>query len=302
MDFRRIWYKIKKKVKKTYKKVRRFFKKYIRLLVRHTKAGDYSVLMYTIFAVIALILVIVLFGKLFSAIGGKDDSEKKVELTTTEMATPMEATEDPAVTAKKQLAEQCRVIYNNNKEYMQLINDDNPLAEGYTFEHHTLNCGLDIDVRIHSDLSNMLSACNDAGYEYNIISAYRSRDTQQSILDNTAADYISQGMSEEDAYAKANQSVQKAGCSEHETGLALDISSEGVSQLDEYLASDPTNKWLMENCYKYGFILRYPQDKLEITEINYEPWHFRYVGIEAASFLHNNNLSLEEFHELVNYY
>lgn len=303
MDFQRLWYMIKKKTKRAYRKVKRFIKRYVRLLVRHTKAGDYSVLTYTILALMAFILVFVLIGKLFSSIGGgKDkDKDKKEKFPTTEISTPFNAVEDPAVAAKKQLAEQCRVIYDGNKDFLTLINENNPVAEDYTFEHHTLNCGYDIDKRMYNDLLNMLNACNEAGNEYNIISAYRSKDTQQSIIDSTVADYVSQGMSEEEALSKTLLSVQKAGRSEHQTGLAIDISSAGVNQLESYLATDPTNTWLMENSYKYGFILRYPQEKLEITRISYEPWHFRYVGIEAATFLHNNNLCLEEFHELLNY-
>lgn len=300
MDFQWLWYRTKKKVKKVFKKIRRFFKRYIRLLVRHTKAGDYSVLLYTILSVVAFILVITLFGKIFSAIG--EDKDNKKAPTTEQVATPIQPVEDPAITAKKQLAEQCRVIYKNNKDYLLLINEDNPVPSDYTFEHHTLNCGYDVDKRMHTDLINMLEACNNAGHEYSIISGYRSYDTQQSIIDDTISTYIEQGMTQEEAEAKTYISVQKAGASEHQTGLAIDISSYGVTSLEDYLAEEPTNQWLMSNSYKYGFILRYPQDKLEITKISFEPWHFRYVGIETATFLYNNKLTLEEFHELINYY
>jgi D-alanyl-D-alanine carboxypeptidase len=88
-----------------------------------------------------------------------------------------------------------------------------------------------------------------------------------------------------------------AGHSEHETGLAVDILSDTNSKMNETQADEAANKWLVENSWKYGFILRYPKDKTDITGIEYEPWHFRYVGCEAAEFLHEHDMVLEEFFE-----
>lgn len=305
MDFERIWYSVKKTARRVYKKIRKAFRKfvkwfrrYIRLLIRHTKAKDYSVLIYTILAVIAFILVLVLFGKVFSAIGGKKD--KKDKKPSTEMQTPADATEDPAVVQARQMKEQCRIIYENNKDYLILVNYNNPIPEGYTFEHHTLNCGLDVDERMYQNLANMLSDLNAQDLHYDILSAYRSRETQQSIIDNSVQKYVSQGMSAEDGLKKTLETVQAAGYSEHETGLAVDLVPEGKSSLDESLESDPVIQWFAQNSYRYGFVMRYPTEKAGITGISYEPWHFRYVGVEAASFLYNNNLTLEEFYDLLN--
>jgi D-alanyl-D-alanine carboxypeptidase len=108
-----------------------------------------------------------------------------------------------------------------------------------------------------------------------------------------------EGLSQEEATTKAYETVHPAGCSEHETGLALDLTASDTYTLDEYVAEDATNQWLMDNCYQYGFILRYPTDKVAYTGIDYEPWHFRYVGVEAATFMHDNNLCLEEFYNLL---
>lgn len=306
MDFERIWYSVKKTARRVYKKIRKVFRKivrwlrrYIRLLIRHTKAKDYSVLIYTVLAVIAFILVIVLFGKLFSAIGGgkKDKKDKK---PSTEIQTPADSTEDPAVVQARQIKEQCSVIYENNKDYMILVNHNNPLPEGYTFEHHTLNCGLDVDERIYPDLLAMLSDLNAQDLHYTVVSAYRSRETQQSIVNDNIQNYIAQGMTEEEALSKTLETVQAAGYSEHETGLALDLVPEGRSSLDESIETDPVMQWFAQNSYKYGFVIRYPTTKADITGISYEPWHFRYVGVEAAVFLYNNNLTLEEFYDLLN--
>lgn len=307
MDFGRIWYEIKRWARRTYKKIRklfrkivRWFRRYIRLLVRHTKAKDYSVLIYTILTVIVFVLVIVLFGKLFSAIGGKKN--KTTKEPTTEVSTPLDATEDPAVEKQRQLADQCRIIYENNKDFLLLVNTANPLQDGYTFEHHTLNCGEDIDERCYQDFLNMSNAVNAEGMYYGVISAYRSREQQQETITSSVQAYMAQGMTEEDAYTKTYESILPVGYSEHETGLALDLVPQGVSILSQDVVNDPIMQWFTANSYKYGFILRYPADKVDVTGISYEPWHFRYVGIEAAAFLHNNNLTLEEFYQLMEQY
>ncbi len=307
MDLERIWYGIKKWARRIYKKIRRFFRKavrwlrrYIRLLVRHTKAKDYSVLVYTILAVLIFVLVIVLFGKLFSAIGGrKNKSEKKTE---TEISTPIDATEDPAVAQQRQLSDQCKIIYENNKDFLLLVNASNPLEEGYTFEHHTLNCGEDIDERCYQDFLNMSNDVNAAGMYYGVVSAYRSRERQQESITSSVQAYMEQGMTEEEAYNKTYETILPVGYSEHETGLALDLVPQGESVLSLELEDEPIIQWFTANSYKYGFILRYPADKVDVTGISYEPWHFRYVGIEAATFLHNNNLTLEEFYQLMEQY
>ena len=288
------------KIRKLFRKIVRWFRRYIRLLVRHTKAKDYSVLIYTILAVIVFVLVIVLFGKLFSAIGGKKN--KTTKEPTTEVSTPLDATEDPAVEKQRQLADQCRIIYENNKDFLLLVNASNPLQDGYTFEHHTLNCGEDIDESCYQDFLNMSNAVNAEGMYYGVISAYRSREQQQEIITSSVQAYMAQGMTEEDAYTKTYESILPVGYSEHETGLALDLVPQGVSILSQDIVNDPIMQWFTANSYKYGFILRYPADKVDVTGISYEPWHFRYVGIEAAAFLHNNNLTLEEFYQLMEQY
>lgn len=291
MDFRRWWYRTKKKAKKRWKKFKRWFKRYIRLLVRHTKAKDYSVLMYTIGAILGFILVIFLIGKMFSAIGGgksvSDERRAFIDSLTATEAT----TEDPNI----QIAEQCKIIYEGNKEYLQLVNATHPLDDAYTFEHHTLNCGLDIDERAYADFAALTADFNGQGLYYTVVSAYRSKESQQNVINEEVQKYIGQGMTEEEAFNKTMESIQPAGCSEHQTGLAMDLNPEGNYILDESVESSPEIQWLQENAYKYGYILRYPKDKQAFTNITYEPWHFRYVGREAAAYLHNNNMSLEEF-------
>lgn len=275
MDFGRFWFNTKKKIKKIYKKIKKWVKRYIRLLVRHTKAKDYSVLIYTVLAVIAIILAFVLVGKLFGAIASIGDDDKKDKKSTKETTTEISTTED-ITTEDNALATQAQVIYDNNKDFLVLVNNSNPLDENYTFTHHTLNCGLDMDERAFNDLKTMLETLNAADLHYCIVNAYN-----------------------EGTYGEGE--IFNEGCDEHETGLALDINTEYNYEYSAYNASDPTNVWLTDNCYKYGFIVRYPADKVDSTGVPAELWHFRYVGVEAATFMHDNNLSLEEFHELLKF-
>lgn len=279
---------------RTFSKFIKWLKKYIRQVIKHTKKGDYSLLIYTALALVAIILIIVL---LVSAIGGG----KKKKKSTTEASTEEITTEDPAIAQHNQLVTEAKTIYQNNQSLLIMVSNTSPLDASYTFEHHTLNCGKDIDKRSLENLRSMLQACNDAGNEYNIISAYRDRTAQQTLFDNEVSRIVAaEGISQEEATQKAHNSVQPAGCSEHETGLAIDLSSLNTTTLDQYVADDSTNQWLMNNSYRYGFILRYPADKIAITGIDFEPWHFRYVGVEAATFMYNNNLCLEEFYGLIN--
>ena len=98
-----------------------------------------------------------------------------------------------------------------------------------------------------------------------------------------------------DAYKKTSQVITVPGCSEHEIGLAFDITSDTYTQLLQGFGETEEGKWLAEHGHEYGFIVRYPSGKEYITGIVYEPWHFRYVGREAAKIMHDENICLEEF-------
>ncbi len=196
--------------------------------------------------------------------------------------------------------QQCCEIYEASKELLVLVNKEYAIPEDYEVSLRSLN---DSDVEVaevlYEDLKEMLSdACEEGAYSYYFVSGYRDSEYQQQLIDADVASYMSQyGLTEAEALEKTLEQVLPAGHSEHETGLALDITAAGNGALDETQASEPAVIWLHENCWKYGFILRYPEDKEEVTQISYEPWHFRYVGKEAAEFLYENNLTLEEFYE-----
>lgn len=177
-----------------------------------------------------------------------------------------------------------------------LVNRDNPLPEGYAPELTKLqDWDLSVATVLYDDLCRMLQAGRAEGLRFEICSAYRSHETQQALFDEDVARYMAEGMSEADAITATAQYTMLPGCSEHETGLAVDIVSQENQRLDESQAQTAETKWLQAHCWEYGFILRYPPEKSDLTGIAYESWHYRYVGIEAARYLHERDLTLEEF-------
>lgn len=125
------------------------------------------------------------------------------------------------------------------------------------------------------------------GYDFYISSAYRSYATQKSIYEKAVKNEGSEF---------AERQVAKPGCSEHHTGLAIDITNNDIVE-GKYKKFNhtPEYSWIINNCYKYGFIERYKKGKEKITGYDWEPWHFRYVGVDAATIIHEKNIVLEEF-------
>ncbi len=144
-------------------------------------------------------------------------------------------------------------------------------------------------------LKLMMGDARKNGHSLVVVSGYRSKAKQQSILKSTIAQYKHRY---KNYLQRANEAVMPPGYSEHETGLAVDIFSNKHMTFDSFSNSSEA-KWLSENAYKYGFILRYPKGKTNITKIKFEPWHFRYVGKEIATYIYQNQLTYEEFiHQL----
>ncbi|MBC1884031.1 M15 family metallopeptidase [Listeria seeligeri] len=136
-------------------------------------------------------------------------------------------------------------------------------------------------------LEEMFQAANEDGYKLFAVSGYRSYKRQQEVFQ---AEVNSKGDT------KAREAVAYPGTSEHQTGLAMDISSESQSyELTEAFGTTPEGKWLEENAHNYGFILRYMKGREDITKYQYESWHYRYVGKDAATIIYENNWTLEEF-------
>lgn len=140
-----------------------------------------------------------------------------------------------------------------------------------------------------------MDECRAAGLNPLICSSYRTMDKQKELYKNKVDEYLAQGYSQESAEAAAGELVAVPGTSGHQLGLALDIVDVANQVLDERQENTEVQKWLMKNSWKYGFILRYPTDKSDITGISYEPWHYRYVGKEAAKEIYEAGICLEEY-------
>lgn len=182
-----------------------------------------------------------------------------------------------------------------------LANTAHPLPEGYAPE--LASVGYDfrdieqfVDQRIQEPLLEMLASAEEDGVYLQVRSAYRSHENQTILFESMKQDYIAQGYTEEEAYAATKRWRNVPGTSEHETGLAADIVAVGYGgSLDESLEETEEAKWLYENAADYGFILRYPKDKTDITGTSFEPWHYRYVGVEDARKIMDAGICLEEY-------
>lgn len=159
----------------------------------------------------------------------------------------------------------------------------------------TIKGEMQCDERIIEELLAMMQAASQEGVQLAICSPYRDLNRQEVLFNRKIKAYMNKGMSYMDAYALSSQAVTVPGASEHQIGLAIDIVSNTYTNLDEGFADTDAGKWLAEHSSEYGFILRYPKGKESITSIEFEPWHFRYVGKEAAEVIAREELCLEEF-------
>ena len=181
-----------------------------------------------------------------------------------------------------------------------LVNKNHKIPENYKVELAELESGYQVDIRIAEPLEEMLSDARREGLYPIICSSYRSNEKQQKLYNNKVTEYERWGCTSEEAQEYASYWVAIPGTGEHETGLAVDIVSSDYQILNEKQEETEVQKWLMENSYKYGFALRYPTDKKSITMINYEPWHYRYVGIDNATYMKEHNMCLEEYIDYLN--
>lgn len=182
-----------------------------------------------------------------------------------------------------------------------LINKQHPIPTDYEFTLGSIRGSMRCDERILPSLLAMLRAAKADGVNLVICSPYRDMNRQEALFNRKITGYMKKGMSYLDAYKTTAQAVTVPGASEHQIGLALDIVCDRYAMLNEGFGETEAGKWLASKSCKYGFILRYPKGKEEITGIEYEPWHFRYVGTPAAMEMTRNNQTLEEFVESLPY-
>lgn len=185
---------------------------------------------------------------------------------------------------------------NTSKSNILLVNRSNRLEKNYVPQSLTIpnvrfisyadNRVKKMDTTAAEALENLFNAAEEDGVNLLAVSGYRTYSYQEMLYDNKVA---AAGRVEADKY------VAQPGASEHNTGLAMDVLSDEYSSLDEGFEQTQAYKWLEDNCYKYGFIIRYPKEKEDITGYNYEPWHLRYVGIFEATEISEKHITLEEY-------
>ena len=171
-----------------------------------------------------------------------------------------------------------------------IVNRWNKIPDNYSVSLTELSNGQKVDSRIYPDLQEMFDDARAEGVYPIVREGYRTMEEQQATFDDKVRAYMHEGYSERRAEELAQEWVALPGTSEHQLGIAVDINADKARSTNEEVYA-----WLAENAYKYGFILRYPQGKEDITGTDYEPWHYRYVGKEAAEEIYKNQICLEEY-------
>lgn len=175
--------------------------------------------------------------------------------------------------------------------YLTLVNRDSPMPDDYEMELSSIDATRQFDSRAIDELIDMMTAAKADGVD--VIwaqSTYRSVERQQELVDNSVASYMSYGYTEEEALEKTYNEINPAGTSEHNLGLAVDFNT-----ITDDFEDTEAFAWLQENAEDYGFVLRYPEDKVDITMVKYESWHYRYVTVEHAKAMNDLDMCLEEY-------
>lgn len=188
-------------------------------------------------------------------------------------------------------------VFNAGDPFLLVVNGNLPLAEDYPVDTAVADDGTGKSLQSEAAAAyrQMAAAAKADGVELMLCSGYRDYAYQQGLFEKRKKKYLAQGLSDEEADARAATIVARPGTSEHATGLAADIVTPDYQSLDTGFADTQAYAWLCRYAPEYGFILRYPQDRQAATGIVYEPWHWRYVGVENAKAITQSGLSLEEF-------
>ena len=188
------------------------------------------------------------------------------------------------------------VASEDNGWNLILVNRDSYIPDDYQVELTELSNGKKVDSRIYPELQEMFNDARAQGYGLFVREGYRTQEEQQQLMDEKIEAYENEGKSKSEAKKLAEQWVAIPGTSEHQLGIAVDINADTTKS-----SSDDVYNWLAENAHTYGFIKRYPSNKTDITGVINEPWHYRYVGKEAASKMYSQGICLEEYIDTLGY-
>ncbi len=175
-----------------------------------------------------------------------------------------------------------------------LVNPESYLPDDFSVSVADFEGG-QVDKRILDICKEMFADAKADGVRFKLVDAYRSYDRQKELFEEKVKSYLDKGYSREDAEAEAATITARPNTSEHQTGLALDIVTPSYTKRDKGFAETDAFKWLAANAQDYGFTLRYKKDKQDITGVIYEPWHWRFVGVEAAKAMKKSGETFEEY-------
>ena len=263
--------------------------------MRKIKENGIIDIIHTNFCIILMILVVLILTIVYKYITYKKEVQAALETSVNieELYNTTKAKEAEII--EEENKKEKDIDSNTTDWEVLLVNKNHNVPEGYSVELEEVEEGHQVDRRIAESLKQMLSDARKEGLSPIICSSYRTNEKQQKLYNNKVKEYKRWGCSSEEAEELASYWVAIPGTGEHETGLAVDIVSRDYQILDEKQEQTDVQQWLIENSYKYGFALRYPTDKKDITMINYEPWHYRYVGIDNATYMKEHDMCLEEY-------
>lgn len=227
--------------------------------------------------------------KLYNRNQTESSSENQEEQTAEPQTEPQAVPETKAAEKKPATV---IPITDAEKWNLAIINTKYPLPDSYapTLSNAINGSNIQLDSRVSEHYAEMYAAAKLSGCVLTPYSGYHTYALQETTYNRKVNFYVNKGMSAEEANQKASAQVLPAGCSEHNAGISMDI----VSASSDFI-NTKEYKWLCENAHNYGFILRYPEDKTAITGMNFEPWHWRYVGTQAAKEMKEKNQCLEEY-------
>lgn len=253
---------------------------------------------------VAIIGIIFLITKLVGTLTDKPSSSSRVQGQSQSISQSQSESAPQSQQSSQPQSESASQVQNidvssttNTSDWrMILANKNTPLPQDYTIELATLaDSSLQMQAEAAAAFDQMREAANAAGLKLMACSAYRSVERQTELYNAEVQKWLNQGYTQEDAEAKAVTVVMIPGCSEHNTGLAVDVGSVSNQRVELDFEGEPEFEWLQQHAAEYGFILRYPEDKQAITGVTYEPWHYRYVGVDNAKAIKESGLCLEEY-------
>lgn len=239
------------------------------------------------------IVAAAIFGSVHAARVKKENQVALEAQIAAEQAAAQAAAEEAARLAAEEAARPPDV--DLDAWYMTLVNIDHLLDEDFEPVLTEIENEQAFDSRAAGYLKTLIQDARAAGYTVYFCSGFRDYYTQSGIYWTHVDGFLEDGMGEEEAHATTRLQVNYPGASEHQLGLAADILEYKDQPMEAYIGGSGLMLWLEENCADYGFVIRYPEDKTHITGISYEPWHLRYVGHEAAAYMMERGLCLEEF-------